>query len=84
MCDNAVGTAVKSASLGTLGNSLSGLVGGGLVGKLIGILLPALGAAAANKGGLDIVEIIKQLIGGGVGGGALTLIIGLIKSMMSK
>ena len=52
--------------------------------KLIGILLPALGAAAANTGGLDIIEIIKQFIGGGVGGGALTLIIGLIKSMMSK
>jgi hypothetical protein len=40
------------------------------------------GAPAA--GGLDVGAIITQVVGGGVGGGALTVIAGLIKSMMQK
>ncbi len=84
---NIAGSVLKNLSLGTLWNSVAGIVGGGLGGKLLGILVPSLGAVAASKtggAGIDIGAIIGQMAGGGVGGGALMAIIGVIRSMMAK
>ena len=49
---NAAGAALKEKSLGVLGNSLAGLVGGGLGGQIIQALL----------GMMIIVGIIKQMM----------------------
>ena len=84
---NVAGAGLKNLSLGTLWNSVAGIVGGGLGGMILGMLIPSLGAVAASKAGgsgLDIGAIIAQLAGGGIGGGALMAIIGVIRSLMVK
>ena len=72
---NAVGKASPSFDLGTLGNTISGLVGGGVLGQVITLLLPSL-----MSGKLDAGTIITQLVGGGAGGALLTAIVGAIKN----
>ncbi|MEZ5776297.1 MAG: hypothetical protein R3D33_16790 [Hyphomicrobiaceae bacterium] len=86
---NIVGTIAKQISLGTLGNSLAGIVGGGL-GKFIldslmgaGTMATTAGGAAAASG-LDIGAILQQVAGGGAGGGLLMVIIGILRSMLAK
>jgi hypothetical protein len=86
---NAAGAAAKKYSLGAIGNSIAGAVGGLILGQILaamGIGEPGMAAAdgAPGAGGMDIGAIIGQVIGGGVGGGALTMIDGLIKSMMQQ
>ena len=76
---NIAGSMMKKSSLGTLGNSIAGIVGGGLGGQLLQLL----GVAAAG-GSMDIGSIIGSILGGGVGGGVLMAIIGIIKSTMAK
>jgi len=76
---NIAGSLLKNSSLGTLGNSIAGIVGGGLGGQLLNLL-----GVAAGGGGLDIGSIIGSILGGGVGGGVLMAIIGMIKSALAK
>ena len=80
---NIAGAALKQYDLGMIGNTIAGVVGGGVGAQIIGALVgggaDATGAAA---GGLDIGSIIGQIASGGVGGGILMVIIGLIKQVM--
>lgn len=69
---NLAGALLKKFSLGTLWNSVVGILGGGLGAQLLGML------------GIDLGGIVGSIAGGGVGGGALMAIIGLIKSAMNK
>ncbi len=77
---NIAGSWLKKLTLGTLGNSIAGILGGGLGGQLLGML----GVGAASTGGLDLGSIIGSIAGGGVGGGVLMAIIGLIKKALTK
>jgi len=77
---NVAGAAMKENSLGTLGNSIVGIVGGGLGGTLLQMVM---GTAAAG-GGLDLQSILANVAGGGVGGAILMAIIGIIKNKMAK
>jgi hypothetical protein len=70
----------KDLDLGPLGNSVAGVLGGGIGGQI----LNALGVAVATGGALDVGSIIGNIISGGVGGGILMAIVGLIKNMMGK
>jgi hypothetical protein len=79
---NVAGAAVKQYSLGTVGNSIAGIIGGGIGGQILSAIVPSL-AAAASSGNLDIGSIIGQIVGGGVGGGILMVIVGIIKQMMA-
>jgi hypothetical protein len=79
---NAAGKASPTFDLGTLGNTISGLVGGGVLGQLIPLVLPAI-SAAAQGGNLSIGGILTHLIGGGAGGAILTAIIGALKNKAS-
>lgn len=79
---NIVGTLLKNLSLGTLGNSLAGIIGGGLGGQILQSVLHLAPAAAA--GGLDLGSIVSQVAGGGVGGGVLMVIIGLLRKAFAK
>lgn len=87
---NIAGAAAPDKSLGTAGNSVSGILGGGLGSFLLqasGLLSQAATAANATAhtaGGLDLTSILGDIGGGGVGGAVLTLIIGLIKNAMDK
>lgn len=80
---NLAGAASKNIDLGTLWNSVAGIVGGGIGGQILSALLGA-GAAGAAGGGLDIGSIIQQVAGGGVGGAVLLAIVGIIKNAMAK
>jgi len=76
---NGAGALMKKFSLGTIGNSIVGILGGGLGGQLMGLL----GLAPAAGGG-DLNGIIASVLSGGVGGGALMAIIGAIKKALGK
>jgi len=77
---NVAGAAMKEKSLGTMGKSIAGILGGGIGGT---ILQAVMGSAAAG-GGMDIQSILANVGGGGVGGAILMIVIGLIKQQMSK
>ena len=76
---NVAGAALKKQSLGTLGNSLAGVLGGGLGGQILAAL--GMGGAAS---GLDLAGIVQALASGGVGGGVVMAIIGVLKSVLMK
>jgi hypothetical protein len=80
---NAAGSMLKQFSLGPVGNSILGLIGGGLGGQLLHMLMSSGAPAAAAAGGMDIGSILSNVAGGGVGGGILMIIVGLIKSKMA-
>ena len=73
------GKASPTFDLGTVGNIVSGLVGGGVLGQVVTLLLPSI-MAAAQSGNLSVGGIISQVIAGGAGGAALTAIVGAIKN----
>jgi hypothetical protein len=75
----AVGKSSPTFDLGTIGNIIAGLVGGGVLGQIVTLLLPSV-VAAAESGNLSIGGIISQVIAGGAGGAILTAIIGAIKN----
>lgn len=77
---NGAGALMKKLSLGTLGNSIVGILGGGLGGQLLGLL----GMAPAAGAGLDLNGIISSVLSGGVGGGVLMAIVGVIKKALGK
>ena len=78
---NVAGAAMKDKSLGTAGNSVAGILGGGIGG----FILQMLGLApAAAGGGLDLTQIISNIADGGAGGAVLLAIISMIKGNMSK
>lgn len=78
---NVAGAALKDYNLGTLGNSIAGIVGGGIGGQILAALVPALAQQASS---MDIGSIIGQVAGGGVGGAILMVIVGVLKNMMAK
>ena len=69
---NLAGAVLKKYSLGTLWNSVVGILGGGLGAQLLGML------------NIDISGIIGNIAGSGVGGAVLLVIVGIIKSGMAK
>jgi uncharacterized membrane protein YeaQ/YmgE (transglycosylase-associated protein family) len=71
---NVAGAAMKDKSLGTIGNSLAGILGGGLGG----LVLQQLGVVAGG-GTLDMGKIIADIAGGGVGGGIVMAVIAAIR-----
>jgi len=58
------------------------LIGGGVLGQIVTLLMPAI-TAAAQSGDLSISGIISQAIAGGAGGAILTAIIGAIKNKVA-
>ena len=65
------GKASPTFDLGTAGNIISGLVGGGVLGQIVTLLLPSV-IAAAQSGNLSISGIVSQVIAGGAGGAIWT------------
>jgi uncharacterized membrane protein YeaQ/YmgE (transglycosylase-associated protein family) len=77
---NVAGSLMKKDSLGTLGNSIAGIVGGGLGGQLLSLV----GVAFSGEGAMDLGSIVGSVAGGGVGGGVLMAVIGAIKKALAK
>ena len=82
---NAAGKAMPDKSLGTLGNTIAGAIGGFGGGQILDILIGG-GAMATDvaASGLDIGAIIQDVAGGGIGGAVLTIVVALIKGAMNK
>ena len=76
------GKASPNFDLGTIGNIVSGLVGGGVLGQIVTLALPSVVAAAAT-GHLSVGGIVSQVIAGGAGGAILTAIAGAIKNKVA-
>src|SRR5258708_25741401 len=65
------GKSSPTFDLGTIGNIVSGLVGGGVLGQIATLLLPSI-TAAAQSGDLSIGGVVSQALAGGAGGGVTT------------
>jgi hypothetical protein len=76
---NAAGKASSTFDLGTLGNTIAGLVGGGVLGQIITLVWPSV-VASMQSGNFNVGSIVTQAIGGGAGGAILTAIVGAIKN----
>ena len=74
---NIAGSMLKNMSLGTLGNTIAGIVGGGLGGQ---ILEYAFHASSVGGGPLDWPAILTQIVGGGV----LMAIVGALRGAMAR
>ena len=81
---NAAGAVLRQFNLGPVGNSIAGIVGGGLGGQFLNAIISASGTApaAVAGGSLDVGALLTQIVGGGVGGGILLVIVGLIRQAM--
>ena len=75
----ATGKSSPTFDLGTVGNIISGLVGGGILGQIVTLALPSV-VAAAQSGNLSVGGVVSQLVAGGDGGAILTAIIGALKN----
>ena len=73
------GKASPNFDLGMIGNIISGLIGGGVLGQIATLLLPSV-VAAAQSGNLSIGGIVSHAIAGGAGGAILTALVGAIKN----
>jgi hypothetical protein len=73
------GKASPTFDLGMVGNIISGIVGGGVLGQVVTLLLPSV-MAAAQAGNLSVGGVISQAVAGGAGGAVLTAIVGAIKN----
>ena len=76
---NVAGAAMKDKSLGLIGNSIAGILGGGIGGQI----LTALGVAVST-GGTDLSSIAGNAGTGGVGGAVLLIIIARVKKLLKK
>lgn len=76
---NAAGKAMPNFDLGTLWNSVAGVIGGGIGAQLIGAVVPGL-----LSGGLSVGGIVSSIASGGVGGGVLLALVGVVRNMMQK
>lgn len=76
---NAAGKASPQFDLGTMGNTIAGLVGGGVLGQIITLIWPSV-VSAAQTGNFSIGSIVTNVISGGAGGALLTAIIGMVKN----
>lgn len=92
---NIAGGVQQDKGLGTLGNSVTGLLGGGLGGYILQLLglfgvagvSSATGTAPAatpDMAHMDLTQILANIGGSGVGGAILTLIATFIKNAMNK
>src|SRR5260221_11759008 len=81
---NIIGNALKQYNLGPLGNSIAGIVGGGLGGQLLNMVrgggaAAGTAATAGSSGGRGIGSMAGQVAGGGGGGGGRTVMRGMAK-----
>ena len=73
------GKSSPTFDLGTAGNIIAGLVGGGVLGQIVTLLLPSV-MAAAQSGNLSVGGVISHAIAGGARGAILTAVVGAIKN----
>jgi uncharacterized membrane protein YeaQ/YmgE (transglycosylase-associated protein family) len=73
---NVAGALAEKYGMGPLGNTLAGLVGGGIGGELI---KAALSTTTQAAGGLDLGTLLGDLGAGSAGGACVTILTGLAR-----
>jgi hypothetical protein len=83
---NLAGKMLSNLSLGGLGNSLAGVIGGGLGSQVLNSMLGAGATAAAASAApdLDLSGLVTQVLGGGAGGGIMMMLVGVLKQMFQR
>lgn len=84
---NVAGAALPEKNLGTIANTVIGLLGGGVgdfILKALGVLATTSAAGAAGGSELDLASILANIGVSGVSGGVITAIITLIKDALQK
>lgn len=85
---NLSGAALSEKNLGIIGNTVAGLIGGGLgdfILKAMGILATTTASGTGVEGtGMDLSSLLANIGVSGVSGAALTAIIALIKNAVQK
>jgi uncharacterized membrane protein YeaQ/YmgE (transglycosylase-associated protein family) len=81
LAGNGAGALLKKLSLGTIGNSIAGILGGGIGGQLLGLLALA---PAATASGPDAGSIVASVLCGGAGGAVLVAVSGAVKKALGK
>lgn len=76
---NLVGAALKEINLGPLGNSLMGIVGGGIGAGI----LQTLGMSPPGSE-LELGGVLGSIASGGVGGGLIMLLLQLVRSAFAR
>ncbi|TAN04341.1 MAG: hypothetical protein EPN45_10175 [Rhizobiaceae bacterium] len=79
LAGNATGKSSSTFDLGTLGNTIAGLIGGGVLGQIVTLVWPSV-VASLQTGHFSAGSVITNIVSGGVGGAVLTAIIGAIKN----
>jgi len=74
------GEAMPERSLGPIGNSLTGLLGGGAGAAIMHLL----GVTQSAPGGLDVATIVGSVAGGGIAGSLLMAIVGAISHAINQ
>jgi hypothetical protein len=73
------GKVLKNQSLGTVGDAISGVVGGGIGAVILNVLV-----GVSSSGALDAASIGTDVAGGGVGGAVVMIIVSIIKKALGK
>lgn len=77
---NIAGSLLRRMSLGPIGNTIAGMVGGGIGNVMLnGVLGPGQVAALAV---LDPGAVIGEIAAAGVGGGVMMVLVGLLRQAL--
>ncbi len=79
---NAAGSLKPNISLGTLGNTLAGLIGGGIGGQILQAALNL--PSVAGGGALDPMALLTQIVSGGASGGVALALVSLLRGLTAK
>ena len=81
---NVIGGVINKISLGGIGNTIAGLIGGLGGSQLLPHVLPLLGMDAGptiEAGTMDVAAMLTQLGLGAAGGGVVTMLLGVVRSI---
>jgi hypothetical protein len=73
------GAVLKDLSMGKGGDAITGAIGGGVVGQILNSVL-----GGGEVAGMDVASVVKDIVGGGVGGAVVMALIGFLRNAMMK
>jgi len=71
---NLAGRLIPNYSMGVAGNSVAGVLGGGIGGWILGML-----GLVSIDSGLDLFAVLGNIVGGALGGGLIMVVLGTLK-----
>ncbi|MEL6299098.1 MAG: hypothetical protein AAFQ45_11060 [Pseudomonadota bacterium] len=78
---NIFGAMFRKSGMGVGSSSLIGMAGGALATQFLGPTIGPMVGMAIGSGGTDLMSILGNLGAGAAGGGVLSIVFGIIRSM---